>query len=116
VTERCPRDGKRLDHDGRCAHCGRTFPPAPAGTPMTRQEVRELVRRVRTNPLSPKCRGRLHKQCAMSTCGCACHVRTWDGHPPSRLCASRRNHGPHHWTGQTTEESLLCPGYSDRGA
>jgi hypothetical protein len=73
--ERCPRDGKALNNAGECYHCGKSY-PAMVGTPMTRSEVRELVREVRQRPpLSPKCRGRLHHLCQMKGCGCPHHER-----------------------------------------
>jgi hypothetical protein len=120
VTERCPRCHKALEYDGEswsCRHCGFHDCMPAMGKPMTRGEVKQAVAELRQRPpLSPKCRGRLHHLCQMPGCGCPHHERTWDGHPPSRLCGSRRNHGPHYWTGQTTGQDLMCPGYSDRGA
>lgn len=73
MTENCPRDGKRLDHAGYCRHCGTTYPQTPV-EPMNQAEARDLVREVRRRPpFSPKCRGRLHRSCVMSGCGCFCH-------------------------------------------
>lgn len=74
----CTRDGKKLEYDGEswvCRHCGFHDCSPPAGyRPMTQPEARDLVREVRRRPpFSPKCRGRLHHRCAMSSCGCFCH-------------------------------------------
>lgn len=70
MRERCPRDGKALNGSGECAHCGKSY-PAMVGTPMTRGEVRKLVRRVRL--MSGSCKGRRHDECKVSTCECFCH-------------------------------------------
>ena len=77
MTEHCPRDGKKLDHNGECLNC-EFKAPAMVGMPMTQPEVKELVAEVRRrNPLSPKCLGRMHHRCRVLSCGCNCGHKEW---------------------------------------
>ena len=78
MTDRCPRDGKKLAFNGEvleCRHCGYTEPPS-GGKTLAREVVRERIRRVREGPpLSGSCLGWFHRRCKVSTCPCWCHKR-----------------------------------------
>jgi hypothetical protein len=77
-TERCPHDGKKLEYDGvswMCRHCGFHDCMPAYGPRLTQPDAKELVRRLRERPLSPKCYGHRHQQCEMSGCPCVCHRR-----------------------------------------
>ena len=77
----CPRCGAdmalEIDHESVREACsaGCGYERAPAPVPTDRGMVRRLVRRVRrTRPLlAPRCYGRLHSRCRVSTCECWCH-------------------------------------------